>query len=628
MTVDSAEPVQSDGARPAPAQTAIAPVTACRRCGIDLSTSATWTRLRVCSHCGYHGPMSARHRLELLLDEGSFREVHASLTSVDPLLFSDRVPYSARLDEAQETTGLDDAVIIGTGRINGHECVIAVLEFAFMGGSMGTVVGEKVALAIELATDRKLPFISVSASGGARMQEGMLSLVQMAKTSAAATRLSQAGLPFISVLTNPTTGGVYASFASRGDVILAEPGALIGFAGPRVIEQLTGRAKPKDAQTAEYLLAHGQIDGVVDRARLRNVLATFLQLLAKSRAAAPRIENELYRPETRQSSSAWDTVELARHPDRPTSMDYVRLMLPLFVELHGDRHSLDDPAVICGIGDLGGITVMLIAQERGRDDAERELRNGGRMSAEGYRKAARAMRLAGRLGLPVLTLIDTPGAALDFDSEARGLAPSIAECLSTMSILPVPVVAVVIGEGGSGGALALGVADRILMQEHSIYSVIAPEGAAAILYHDAQRARDLADALKLTAADCKLLGVVDTLVPEPEGGAHLDPHYAALLLRNFVLDALLELRKVKPRRLVDSRYRKFRRMGQQPAASRRDSFTRDMDLLQRRFGAALGQVMDLLTTRDETSRDGEDDVALPAAEDAADERSAEAPAHP
>ena len=611
MTVDSPEPARSDESRTGPAETAIAPITACRRCGSDLSVSATWARLRVCSQCRFHGPLSARRRLELLLDEGSFREAHQSLTSVDPLVFSDRVPYSARLEEAREKTGLDDAVIIGTGRVNSHECVIAVLEFEFMGGSMGTVVGEKVALAIELAVDRRLPFISVSASGGARMQEGMLSLVQMAKTSAAATRLAQAGLPFISVLTNPTTGGVYASFASRGDIILAEPGALIGFAGPRVIEQLTGKAKPKDAQTAEHLLANGQIDGVVDRARLRNVLATLLQLLATSKTAAPRTEGELYRPETRPPSSAWEAVELARHPDRPTSRDYVRVMLPQFVELHGDRRSQDDPAVICGVGDLGGITVMLIAQERGRGEEEHERRHGGRMSAEGYQKAARAMRLAGAWGLPVLTLIDTPGAALDFDSEARGLAPSIAQCLSTMSILPVPIVAVVIGEGGSGGALALGVADRILMQEGSIYSVIAPEGAAAILYHDAHRARDLADALKLTAADCKMLGVVDTLVPEPEGGAHLDPDYAALLLRNFVLDALLELHKSNPKRLVEDRYRKFRRMGQQPAASRREAFTRDMEQLQRRLGSALGQVLDLLPTRDDGSRDQSEPVALP-----------------
>jgi acetyl-CoA carboxylase carboxyl transferase alpha subunit len=220
------------------------------------------------------------------------------------------------------------------------------------------------------------------------------------------------------------------------------------------------------------------------------------------------------------------------------------------------------------------------------------------MSAEGYRKAARAMRLASAWSLPILTLIDTPGAALDFDSEARGLAPSIAQCLSTMSILPVPTVAAVIGEGGSGGALALGVADRILMQENSIYSVIAPEGAAAILYHDAQRARDLADALKLTAADLKMLGVVDTLVPEPEGGAHLDPDYAGLLLRNFVLDALIELRKTSAKKLVDARYRKFRRMGQQPSASRREAFARDMDELQKRFGSAWGQVLDLLHTRE------------------------------
>jgi acyl-CoA carboxylase subunit beta len=613
MTVHRPEPARSEDARTGPAETAIAPITACRRCGTDLSVSATWVRLRVCSQCRFHGPISARRRLELLLDEGSFREAHQALTSVDPLVFSDRVPYSARLEEAREKTGLDDAVIIGTGRVNGHECVVAVLEFEFMGGSMGTVVGEKVALAIELAVDRRLPFISISASGGARMQEGMLSLVQMAKTSAAATRLSQAGLPFISVLTNPTTGGVYASFASRGDIILAEPGALIGFAGPRVIEQLTGKAKPKDAQTAEYLLTNGQIDGVVDRARLRNVLATLLQLLATARTAAPRTEGELYRPETRPPSSAWEAVELARHPDRPTSRDYIRVMLPQFVELHGDRRSQDDPAVICGIGDLGGITVMLIAQERGRGDEERERRHGGRMGAEGYQKAARAMRLAGAWGLPVLTLIDTPGAALDFDSEARGLAPSIAQCLSTMSILPVPIVAVVIGEGGSGGALALGVADRILMQEDSIYSVIAPEGAAAILYHDAHRARDLADALKLTAADCKMLGVVDTLVPEPEGGAHLDPDYAALLLRNFVLDALLELHKTNPKRLIDERYRKFRRMGQQPSASRREAFARDMEQLQRRLGSALGQVLDLLPTRDDGARDQTEAVSEPEA---------------
>jgi acyl-CoA carboxylase subunit beta len=592
------------GAEPASREAA---AVACPRCGASQTASSAYERYRVCERCRHHFPFSARRRLDLLLDEGTFREVRHAATSMDPLLFSDRVPYSQRLNRAREQTGLDEAVVIGTGRINGRECVLAVFDFEFLGGSMGTVVGEKVALALELAVERRLPCVSVAASGGARMQEGMLSLVQMAKTASAAMRLHRAGVPFISVLTDPTTGGVYASFASQGDVILAEPGALIGFAGPRVIEQFTGRKPPEDVQTAEYLVEHGQIDAVVDRRKLRNALATLLQLLENPWNLSPRgdgrggAETRPYTPEARPPAAAWEAVELARHPDRPTTRDYVRCMLPYFFELHGDRLSADDPAVICGIGDLGGITVMLIAQERGGDEEERRRRRGGRMTPEGYRKAARAMRLAASWRLPVVTLIDTPGAQLDLDSEARGLAPSISQCLATMSILPVPVVAAVIGEGGSGGAIALGVADRILMQENAIYSVIAPEGAAAILYHDAEKARDLANALKLTAADCKLLGVVDTLVPEPEGGAHQDPDYAALLLKNFIVDALVELRRIGPRKLVDERYRKFRRMGQPPPASRRETFSKEMDELQRRLGGAWMQVLEHLPHRERSA---------------------------
>ena len=583
----------------------VAPRVTCPRCGAEQAESSAYRRYRVCECCTHHFPFSARRRLELLLDEGSFREIRHAGAAVDPLLFSDRVPYSERLSQARDKTGLDEAVLIGSGRINGRECVLAVFDFEFLGGSMGTVVGEKVAIALELAVEKRLPFVSVAASGGARMQEGMLSLVQMAKTSAAAMRLHREGVPFISVLTDPTTGGVYASFASQGDVLLAEPRALIGFAGPRVIEQITGRKPPEDAQTAEYLLEHGQIDAILDRRKLRNGVATLLQLLGTPWSLSPRGDQELYRPAVEPPTSAWEAVELARHPDRPTTRDYVRCMLPYFFELHGDRLSADDPAVICGVGDLGGVTVMLIAQERGHGEEDRKRRRGGRMTPEGYRKAVRAMRLAASWRLPVVTLIDTPGAQLDVDSEARGLAPSISQCLATMSILPVPVVAAVIGEGGSGGALALGVADRVLMQQNAIYSVIAPEGAAAILYHDAQKARELAHALKLTAADCKLLGVVDTLVPEPEGGAHQDPDYAALLLKNFILDALVELRRVGANKLVDERYRKFRRMGQQPAASRRETFSRDMDELQKRLGGALAQVLEHWPHRDKPSVVGE-----------------------
>jgi acetyl-CoA carboxylase carboxyl transferase subunit beta len=567
------------------------PSVACPSCGADQAASEHYRRYRLCQGCGHHFPIAARERLRLLLDEGTFREADADLTSLDPLVFTDRVPYSQRLSEARQQTSLEEAVVIGSGRINGRECVLSVFDFQFLGGSMGTVVGEKVARAMELAIERRAPFISIAASGGARMQEGMLSLVQMAKTSAAAARLHREGIPFISVLTDPTTGGVYASFASLGDIVLAEPGALIGFAGPRVIEQLTGRKQPADSQRAETLLASGQLDGVVDRLRMRNLLATMLQLFENPWDVASRRENDLYKPEPKPPESGWQAVQLARHVQRPTARDYIRLMSPQFIELRGDRLRADDPAVICGIGDLGGITAVLIGQERGRGD-EREHRRGGRMTPEGYRKAARAMRLAATLRLPILTLIDTPGAALEVDSEARGLAPSISQCLATLSSVPVPVVAAVVGEGGSGGALALGVADTILMQENAIYSVIAPEGAAAILYHDADRARELADALRLTAADCKLLAVIDTIVPEPEGGAHVDADYAALLLKNFAMDAIQRHRRTNPARLVEDRYRKFRRMGQPPSESRRAQFARELDELQSRVGERLSRVLE------------------------------------
>ncbi|MBV9169900.1 MAG: acetyl-CoA carboxylase carboxyl transferase subunit beta, partial [Chloroflexi bacterium] len=412
-----------------------------------------WQRYRLCGNCRYHFQLTASERIDLLADPDSFRASNPTLVSVDPLLFTDRISYRDRLERARRETDLNEAVVTGTARINGRECVLAVFDFRFMGGSMGSVVGEKVALALEQAAERRVPFIAIVASGGARMQEGMLSLVQMGKTAAAAMRLHQAGVPSITVLTNPTTGGVYASFASQGDFLFAEPGALIGFAGPRVIEQLTGEPPPAGTHTAEFLLEHGQVDAVVDRARLRGVLATLLQLLQNRGHSEARAGNVPYRPPAAQPPSAWQEVLLARRDDRPTSVDYIRRLTPQFIELHGDRVFGDDAAVIAGIGDLAGITVFAIGQERGHGDPAR---SGGHVRPEGFRKAARIMRLAAELRVPLVTLIDTPGAHLDYDSESRGLAGALSSCLANMSVLPVPVVSVVIGEGGSGPALALG----------------------------------------------------------------------------------------------------------------------------------------------------------------------------
>ncbi|HRA30889.1 MAG TPA: acetyl-CoA carboxylase carboxyltransferase subunit alpha/beta [Thermomicrobiales bacterium] len=532
----------------------------CPRCAEQVGDTDRWTRFRVCPACGFHATIPAMQHIRNLIDPGTFEETNARLVSVDPLGFSDLEPYSDRVQRARAKTGLAEAVVTGRGTIQGREVVIAVLDFGFLGGSMGSVVGEKVAQAFEMATDRKIPIVTITASGGARMQEGMLSLVQMAKTAAAARRAHDAHVPYISILTNPTTGGGYASFASQGDILLAEPEALIGFAGPRVIKGVSKDGSDDDVRrshSAEFLFARGFVDDIVERPRMRNVLATTLRLLA----ADARVT--VSAPQTRTPPSherpAWDAVQIARHPDRPTALDYIQRLSPQFIELHGDRVYGDDPAVVAGLGEIAGRGVVLVGLERGHGDPARR---GGQALPEGYRKALRMMRLAERLRCPLVTLVDTPGAFLGIESEERGLAAALSECLAEMSALPVPVISIIIGEGGSGGALALGVADRVLMQERAIYSVIAPEGAAAILYRDVERAPEVAERLKITAADCRRLGVADVLVREPAGGAHTDPDLAAALVRDALVAALAEIQGTSGRKLATERYRKFRQMGQ------------------------------------------------------------------
>ncbi len=538
------------------------PEVRCEGCGVLLTGDPLFTRYKVCSHCGHHHLLSARERIALLADPATFRETNARLHPTDPLSFVDRVPYPQRLEEARQKTGLVEAVVTGSCQIEGRGAILAVMDFRFLGGSMGSVVGEKVAAACELAATKRLPLVAVTASGGARMQEGMLSLAQMAKTSAAAQRLHSRGIPFIVLFTHPTTGGVYASFGTLGDLLLAEPGALVSFAGPRVAQAMAsqGRTAPL---TAEFLLEKGQIDAVVPRPRTRALIGELLRLADGGRRRVA--ERRSLPPATGEMSSAWAAVERARHDNRPTSMDYLHRMASSFVEIHGDRAVGDDPALVCGIAELDGQAVMVIAQERGHHDQEH--RRGGHARPEGYRKAQRAMRLAAKWQLPVLTLIDTPGADAGVESEAGGIGGVISHSMALMSDLPTPILAVVIGEGGSGGALALGVADRTLMMENAIFSVIAPEGAAAILYRDSSQASSVAEALKLTSRDLMRLGLADAIVPEPEGGAHLDHERAALLLRRAVREELAALTAMPISNLLRRRYDRWRHTGRTTTAA-------------------------------------------------------------
>jgi acetyl-CoA carboxylase carboxyl transferase subunit beta len=462
---------------------------------------------------------------------------------------------------------------------------------------MGGVVGEKVALAFELATKRRIPMVSVVSSGGARVQEGVLSLMQMAKTAAAAKRLHAQRLPHISILTNPTSGEVYASFANLGDVILAEPRALIGFAPLRVVQEASGKPLPEGSHTAEDHLRHGMIDQVVDRTKMRQLLSILLDLLsaryrltlAKRGKSHPRLEHP--------SEQAWQTVQLARHQERPTARDYISRIATSSVELHGDRHYGDDGAVLCAVAELSGEAVVLIGQERSHNE--------GRAYPEGFRKAQRAMRLAAVFGMPVVTLIDTPGAHPGIESEERGIGQAIAGTLALMSDLPTPVIAAVIGEGGSEGALALGLADRILMQENAIYSVISPESAASIIYRDATKAEEMASALRLTAVDCKELGVIDAIVPEPDGGAHVDHDEAARLLKNAIVRELLEAQQVSLAKLVKDRYKKFRRIGEFSSYFRA-AIAKEMSDVQELIQRGVSKLRQRLSAAEDQEADRED----------------------
>lgn len=552
----------------------------CPRCR-ELLYVRDWQRaLRTCQSCGYHFRLSAPERIASLMDAGSFVEIDVPLPPPDPLHFMDRsCAYVDKLAAERKRTGLGEAAVIGTGCINGHTLVLAVMDFHFIGGSMGLAVGEKITCAIELAQEKQLPLLIVSASGGARMQEGVLSLMQMAKTTAALVRLDEARLPFISLLTDPTTGGVLASFAMLGDVIVAEPGALIGFAGPRVIEQFMHQTLPPETNTAEFLLEHGMVDAVVPRTQLRSTLTTLLNHLANRQ---PRCSERLSQDHRRQGNedrsgcseqgqsalvresplfSSWQRVALARHKDRPHTLDYIEMLCKDFIELRGDRCYANDEAIIGGLVTLADITVLLIGQQKGRGIEQRQKHNAGMPHPEGYRKAQRLMRLAEKFGWPVICLIDTPGAYPGLGAEQRGQAQAIAECLKVMTRLRVPTLAVIIGEGGSGGALALGVVDRIFMLEHSIYTVASPEAAASILWRDNTLANLAAEAMRITAPDLLESGVIDGIIPEPAGGSHLDPAASAQLLQIYLHRVLRELTAIPIGDLLRQRYRKLRGLG-------------------------------------------------------------------
>ena len=578
----------------------------CKKCGAVHSVQDVRANDFACPSCGAYVRIHAKRRIKLLADPGSFEEWNQELPVVNPLDFPE---YEQKLWEVKESTGLNEAVVTGKITIDGIPTAIGVCDARFLMSSMGHNLGEKIARMAERAADEKLPVILYACSGGARMQEGIISLMQMVKTSEALGRLQESGQLFISVLTDPTMGGVTASFAMLGDIILAEPGALIGFTGQRVIQQTIGGKLPEGFQRSEFLLKHGFTDAIVPRRDQRAVLAHILRLHVKGAAelaseTAPVFEeaervDEFTREEvapkkapgildaaanalqnlqrlalghrtekeeeseTRVSEgglrSAWETVKLSRAKDRAHAKDYIDALFPDFMELHGDRCYGDDEAVIGGIASFHGIPVTVIGIQKGRDFLENKRRNFAMPNPEGYRKALRLMKQAEHFKRPVICFVDTPGAYCGVGAEERGQGQAIAENLQKMAALKTPILAIVIGEGSSGGALGVATANEVWMMENAVYSILSPEGFAAILYRDAKQAELAAENMRLTSRDLLELGVIEKIIPEPEPVTFENIQTVARELEPELLEFIGKYSAMSRDELANQRYERFRK---------------------------------------------------------------------
>lgn len=537
----------------------------CPKCGETLYKDDVVGNHYVCYRCGGYFRVRARNRIRMVADPKSFEEWDRGLETPNPLHYEG---YQEKIAGLKEKTKLDEAVVTGKIRINGEEAVIGICDVRFLMGSMGYVVGEKLTRAIEKATELRLPLILFTASGGARMQEGIVSLMQMAKTSAALRRHSDAGLLYITILTDPTTGGVTASFAMLGDIILAEPGALVGFAGPRVIEQTIGQKLPKGFQSSEFLLEHGIIDGIVERMELKDTLYHLICLHKEAVPGHPEqsldASEELYDKKSgdkkKRPANAWERVQAARSAERPTSLDYIEHLFDGFMELHGDRAFRDDGSIVGGIASFHGLPVTVIGQQKGKNTKENISRNFGMPYPEGYRKAQRLMKQAEKFGRPIICFVDTPGAFCGMEAEERGQGEAIARSLLEMSGLKVPILSIVIGEGGSGGALALAVGNEVWMLENSTYSILSPEGFASILWKDSNRAEEAAGKMRLTADDLKDLGIIEQVIGEEEPVTAESLPEVARRMDVRIEEFMEKYGKMSGEELVRQRYDRFRNM--------------------------------------------------------------------
>lgn len=445
--------------------------------------------------------LSAHELIDLVLDEGSWVS-----WDTPPSYGAISESYRAELERAREKSGVDESVVTGEGRVRGRRVAVIACEFGFLAGSIGQAAATRLVAGIERATAAGIPLVAAPVSGGTRMQEGTPAFVHMIRISAAIAAHKDAGLPYLVYLRNPTTGGVMASWGSLGHVTVAEPGALVGFLGPRVFEALYGKPFPADVQTSENLYAHGIIDGVVEPDGIAELLDRTLTVLLSRPARPEAIANPGL--EGIGEVDTWDAVLRSRRPDRPGVRRLLRYAATDVVPLNGTGQGEADPGLMIALARFGDAPCVFLGQDRRGQTTDRPMGPGA------LREARRGMRLAVELGIPLLTVIDTPGAALSPEAEEGGLAGEIARSLADLVSLEAPTLCLMLGQGNGGGALALLPADRVVAAQHAWLSPLPPEGASAIVHRDTEHAPEMARAQRIRALDLYAAGVVDRVVPE------------------------------------------------------------------------------------------------------------------
>ena len=501
----------------------------CPKCGKEVEKERVKNAKYICYECGSYFRVKTKNRIKMVTDPKSFEPWFEDMPSSNPL---GTEGYEEKVAAAQAKTNLKEAVTIGKATINGEPAVIGVCDARFLMSSMGYVVGEKIARAVERATEEKLPVFMFCCSGGARMQEGIISLMQMAKTSA---------------------------------------GALVGFAGPRVIKQTIGQELPEGFQRSEFLVEHGIIDGIITRDKMKDTMyelivthkqrqgyANFDQTDSDEKFDISEILKERLKDD--EPKTPWEKLRGARQMSRPSGFDYVKYICDDFREIHGDRTMNDDRAIVGGIGHIDGQPVTVISQVKGASMAECMERNFGMPLPDGYRKALRLMKQAEKFGRPIITFVNTPGAFCGLEAEERGMGEAIARNLYEMSSLKVPVLCILIGEGGSGGALALAVGNEVWMLENATYSILSPEGYASILWKDSNRAEEAAEVMQITAQDLKRLNVIEQVVPEYGGADDDSVPYIGKYLKMNIKEFLKKYSNKTPEEIAQDRYDRFRNL--------------------------------------------------------------------